>query len=111
IDRHPELGRRFNVQALPHDLLITPDGRILTRTEGYQPKATYLATVTRGETYFAKQILAQKPAQPASKPVAREQVRPVEPADREELASVSPSAREPFLPKESAAVRLNDPQA
>jgi len=109
-DRHPDIGRRFNVQALPHDLLISPEGRILSRTEGYQTKSAYLATVTRGEAHYAQQRIAQQP-RPTSKPVAKEQVTSPAPAAQTELASASVTERKPDEVKtDSAVIRLNEPQ-
>src|SRR5262249_37724411 len=46
IDQHPEIGRRFNIQAHPSDIVLSPTGAVLNRMEGYQAQAQYIATVS-----------------------------------------------------------------
>ena len=53
-DRHPVLVRKFRVQSLPCDVFVDPEGRILSRTTGYQNKSRYLARLGRVESRFAQ---------------------------------------------------------
>ncbi|MBW3543614.1 MAG: thioredoxin family protein [Planctomycetes bacterium] len=46
-DRHPELVRRFDVQSLPTDLIFSPDGRLLSATQGVDEATVYLARLER----------------------------------------------------------------
>lgn len=45
-DRHPRLVQRFGIRALPSDILLAPNGDIVSRSEGYQSAQQYLARVT-----------------------------------------------------------------
>ncbi|NOX53886.1 MAG: thioredoxin fold domain-containing protein, partial [Planctomycetes bacterium] len=68
-DEHPELIRRFGVQALPTDLLIGPNGRILSRTTGFQEKSAYLTRLSRVESLVAqgrRLRMANQPKAPRS---------------------------------------------
>jgi thiol-disulfide isomerase/thioredoxin/YHS domain-containing protein len=42
-DQHPELLKRFGVRSLPADVVVSPDGKLLIQTRGYQEKKTYVA--------------------------------------------------------------------
>jgi thiol-disulfide isomerase/thioredoxin/YHS domain-containing protein len=63
IDAHPELGRRFRVNALPSDVIVSPEGKTLHQTEGFQAKDAYLANVSRFESRIAAKPV--KPEAPA----------------------------------------------
>ncbi len=53
-DRHPDLVRRFGVRALPSDVIVVPDGRVLSQTQGYRDLDSYLSRVVRAETRYAE---------------------------------------------------------
>lgn len=62
-DQNQHLVERFNVRSLPSDILLTPTGTIITRTEGMQAKNTYLSFLGRGASRYEndRQVyLAQK---------------------------------------------------
>jgi YHS domain-containing protein len=46
-DRHPELLKKYGVRSLPSDLVVSPDGKILIQTQGYQEKGNYVARLER----------------------------------------------------------------
>ncbi|WP_417378651.1 thioredoxin domain-containing protein [Gimesia sp.] len=51
-DQYPQLVDRFNVRSLPSDILLTPTGTIITRTDGMQQKNTYLSFLGRGASRY-----------------------------------------------------------
>ncbi len=52
-DKHPDLVNKFGVQALPTDVFVDPDGRVITRHQGFESRREYLARLTKIETDFA----------------------------------------------------------
>ncbi len=46
-DEHPELQMQFNIQSLPTDIVLSPDGAVLLKSEGSRDKKTYLAQLAR----------------------------------------------------------------
>ncbi len=42
-DQHPELVAQFNIQSLPTDIILGPDGMMLLKSEKSRDKKTYLA--------------------------------------------------------------------
>ncbi|HLJ12604.1 MAG TPA: thioredoxin family protein [Planctomycetaceae bacterium] len=44
---------RFGVEVMPTDLILGPDGKVLSRTEGYPGHQNYLANVAQIEAKFA----------------------------------------------------------
>ncbi len=72
-DENQHLVDRFNVRSLPSDILLTPTGTIITRTDGMQAKNDYLSFLGRGASRYendrrvymagqnSKQELMQKP--------------------------------------------------
>lgn len=51
-DEHQDLVGRFNVRSLPSDVLLTPTGTIISRTDGMQPQNTYLSFLGRGASRY-----------------------------------------------------------
>ncbi|QDT27222.1 Thioredoxin-2 [Gimesia panareensis] len=65
-DQHRHLVDRFNVRSLPSDILLTPTGTIITRTDGFQNQNVYLSFLGRGASRYEKDrrvYLAQKSKQ------------------------------------------------
>jgi len=52
-DQNEDLVERFQVTALPCDVVVAPDGHVLTRHVGYQSTREYLARITRVDAQFA----------------------------------------------------------
>lgn len=77
-DEHPDIVGKFNVRSLPSDILLTPTGRIISRTDGMQPQNTYLSFLGRGASRYENDrrvYLAQKSKQelmPRNKPEPEE---------------------------------------
>ncbi len=46
-DEHPELLKKFGVRSLPADVVVSPDGKVLIQTQGYQVKGNYVARLER----------------------------------------------------------------
>ncbi|QDV16791.1 Thioredoxin-2 [Gimesia panareensis] len=53
-DQHRHLVDRFNVRSLPSDILLTPTGTIITRTDGFQSQNVYLSFLGRGASRYEK---------------------------------------------------------
>jgi len=89
-DRHEKLVERFQVTALPCDIILSPDGRVLFRHVGYQTTRQYLAHIARTEARFVasrKTQLVNNRRRPATatggsstKPARRTATGPVSPA-------------------------------
>ena len=65
-DQNRHLVDRFNVRSLPSDILLTPTGTIITRTDGMQSRDVYLSFLGRGASRYEKDrrvFLAQKSKQ------------------------------------------------
>ncbi|QDU02733.1 Thioredoxin-2 [Gimesia chilikensis] len=65
-DQNRHLVDRFNVRSLPSDILLTPTGTIITRTDGFQNQNVYLSFLGRGASRYEKDrrvFLAQKSKQ------------------------------------------------
>lgn len=74
-DRARRVTSRYRVRLLPTDLLLTPGGKQLVRTEGYQGLASYLPKMTRAVTAYRaahpkKPAASAKPAVDVTAPVA-----------------------------------------
>lgn len=52
-DRNEPLVDKLKVRSLPCDLVITPDGKILSRNNGYQSGPTYLSKLAQIESEYA----------------------------------------------------------
>ena len=88
-DQNRNLVDRFNVRSLPSDILLTPTGTIITRTDGYQSKNVYLSFLGRGASRYENDrrvYLAQKSKQELMERKRREteqQAEEEEPAPEE----------------------------
>ncbi len=71
-DRHPELLKQYGIRSLPADLLLSPDGKVISLDFGYQPKSEYLARMNRVAAKFVSKSHEDrqppKPAEIAVKP-------------------------------------------
>lgn len=66
-DRAPRITTRYRVRLLPTDLLISPDGKELVRTNGYQSRRSYLTRMEQAANGF----LAKHPPRAARKTGSR----------------------------------------
>lgn len=87
-DEQPGLIQAFRVDSLPTDIIVSPDGHIVSRTQGYQSNGRYLANVKHWSQQFPDEraeALARldrkvKPQTPAVKPsttVAEQSQQPI----------------------------------
>ncbi|MBI5759794.1 MAG: thioredoxin family protein [Planctomycetales bacterium] len=51
-EMHPDLKDRFDIEAFPSDVIITPQGRVLNSSQGYQSKDSYLSTLARADARY-----------------------------------------------------------
>lgn len=53
--KHPKEQARFSVEMMPTDLILSPEGKVLARSEGYLAgdKQKYLGTIARIDRQFA----------------------------------------------------------
>ncbi len=51
-DREPAVASGYRVRLLPTDLVLTPDGKELVRTQGYQGLRNYLARISPAVTRY-----------------------------------------------------------
>lgn len=65
IDQHQRLAAQFNIQSVPTVLVLSPEGRILQRTTGYQSATQLLKTIQP----FTRS------AQPSRSPIVRNERR------------------------------------
>ena len=56
VDRNPKVQQRFKVTNMPTDLILSPDGKILSRSEGYDAtiRQKYLNNFNRIDGQYAK---------------------------------------------------------
>jgi YHS domain-containing protein/thiol-disulfide isomerase/thioredoxin len=63
--RNPKLQARFQIALMPTDLILSPDGKVLVRTEGYEgepDRARYLANLAKIDKQFAGKRLSRTAA-------------------------------------------------
>lgn len=58
-DHHQDLVERYGVRALPADVFVDADGRVIARIDSHEGKASYLAQIARVEARFASQVKVQ----------------------------------------------------
>jgi YHS domain-containing protein/thiol-disulfide isomerase/thioredoxin len=60
-DDHPDLVRRYRVEALPCDVFLDPDGRIVRKDSGYRDRGVYVSRVSdlRSRYHSDKTVAAQ----------------------------------------------------
>ena len=52
-DRYPQLVQKYQVRALPSDVFISPDGRVVSRATGYQARSSYVRKVLSVKSSYA----------------------------------------------------------
>ena len=94
-DQHPELIRKFSIDALPSDIFIDPVGRVVSRSEGYQDKKNYLARLNRIDAQLtqARKIRIAKNDANAANPPNRIGSRPS--ADTKAATQPNPAGNRP----------------
>ncbi|MHC4878670.1 MAG: thioredoxin family protein [Planctomycetota bacterium] len=105
-DAEPELVEAFQIDALPSDVVIAPDGLIVERKSGYQPRSRYLAMVAQMSSRFQTEradaiARLQPPATPPQRPATRPQAEPRRPDPRPAAPRTQIAASDP--PVQTAA--------
>ncbi|MAG94815.1 MAG: hypothetical protein CMJ48_13890 [Planctomycetaceae bacterium] len=58
-DVHPELVKRFNINALPSDVFLDPSGRVVGRDSGYRDRGIYLSRAGRIQERFPVHVAGE----------------------------------------------------
>jgi len=66
VENNPALGTKYNVTLVPTDIILGPDGKVLSRTTAYVPLDQYLATLSRWEAKFAAERKASAGSSPGA---------------------------------------------
>lgn len=63
LDQHPDLAAKYGVESIPADVIISPEGKVLNKSVGYQARDQYVASLTGAEANYLKNrpVLAKKP--------------------------------------------------
>ena len=91
-DEQPGLVEAFRVEGLPCDIVISPDGLIVARTSGYQPRSEYMAMVSRMNGRFRDEraaAIARLQAPARSQPDTKND----QPVTRPDQGSAGPDKR------------------
>ncbi len=101
VDRSPDVSKRFGIKNMPTDLILSPEGKVLARSEGYttgdQPK--YMGNLAK--------VSPQYPARtPPKKDHAIASLPPTSPTMKEKLAP-PPNKIDP--PVESRSIESTTP--
>lgn len=82
LDQHPEIAEKYGVVQIPADVILSPEGKVLKKTVGYQGRDQYVANLMGAERSY----LDSRP-QIAKKPETTPKTTPEMPAKpKEELA-------------------------
>ena len=70
-DKEPDLAEKYQIDSLPSDVFLRPDGQVISRNVGYQNKAKYLASAVKNivkHQQYEKMLLAKKTEDDTRKP-------------------------------------------
>lgn len=67
-ERGGQVTSRFKIQGLPTDMVLSPEGKVLVRTQGYQPtdKPKYMASISRIDASYHAGGKGQNPTHGAT---------------------------------------------
>ncbi|MDB5339791.1 MAG: Thioredoxin [Planctomycetaceae bacterium] len=66
-DQHPEIVEKYGIDSIPADVLISPSGKLLTKSVGYQAKNAYLSILATAEKKTFDEVMLAKKAAEAKK--------------------------------------------
>lgn len=76
LDQHPELAEKYGVESIPADVVVSPEGKVLKKSVGFQQKDQYVASLLMAEkTYLETRPKPLPGTEPA--PVLANQPNPV----------------------------------
>lgn len=52
-DKNPKVQVKYGVTSMPTDIILSPDGKVLVKTEGCQDRQNYLTSITRIDAKYA----------------------------------------------------------
>lgn len=66
LDQHPEIAEKYGVESIPADVIISPEGKVLSKSVGFKPRDQYgLALVGAERTYLnSSEYLARNKTHP-----------------------------------------------
>jgi thiol-disulfide isomerase/thioredoxin/YHS domain-containing protein len=106
-DRNRDLVSRFGVTALPTDVIISPDGKVLAKDVGSPGLTGYVSRLRQHMGAAAGSAVAQAdPANDSGKPAAAAPETPAQPVPAEEKSAEEPvaaPAQEPAIAESPAA--------
>ena len=94
-DRNRELAKQFQIESLPSDVIMAPNGTVLAQTTGYQSQRDYLARLARVDAKFSdgRRVLDANTGNNANTPQGTEPLRPLDPSTNPGATGGSQEAR------------------
>src|SRR6185369_7113318 len=103
VQQRPDLQAKYNVEYLPTDVIIAPNGVILNKVGTSQKKDEYVANITRVETAFAAkkqtQVAKAAPVITPAKPVDMPAITPGATSDVANGQKLPPLPMDAFPPE------------
>lgn len=88
VEKNRNIAQRYRVQALPTDVIVSPDGKVLSQSQGFQDKGSYLASANRVRSRY---VATRKPVTPEPPLAARKPTLPSA-SDENAIASIGTAA-------------------
>jgi thiol-disulfide isomerase/thioredoxin/YHS domain-containing protein len=88
VEKNRNIAQRYHIQALPSDVIVSPEGRVLSQSQGFQDKGSYLSSVNRVR---ARYVATRKPATPEPPLATRKPALPAT-SDDNAIASIGTAA-------------------
>lgn len=81
LDQHPELAEKYGVESIPADVIVSPEGKVLRKSVGFQQREQYVASLLGAE----RDYLASKPKSQTDAELAKQNV-PTKPEQQPEAS-------------------------
>lgn len=92
-DRNRELAKQFQIESLPSDVILAPNGAVLAQTTGYQSQRDYLARLARVGAKFSDSRRVLDANTGRERPQGTEPLRPLDPPSKSAAPGESSEAR------------------
>lgn len=105
--KNRKVSERFGIASMPTDLILSPEGKVLVKTEGYEGLATvgdrdrkkYVANLSRINSQYAAKVERHEQPKIADKKSSAEQRDPRTPVKSDRaLASTAPATKDKLVP-------------
>jgi YHS domain-containing protein/thiol-disulfide isomerase/thioredoxin len=108
IDKNPALKERFKIDSLPADLIVSPDGKVLAQTKGYNTeiRQRYLQEIGR----IDKQYAQSGTRLPKSTPIAGESTQIATNDQPAKPATQTAASGEKLVPQPTEPKKVEAPQ-